>query len=100
MELFAGSANLTKALQDCGFSAFGVDHSFNSHRPKGPVLVADLTRPETVELVRSWMRSGRLLFLHAGPPCGTTRLVVPAPEHAIALWLLSSGEEVHPSRDR
>ena len=71
LELCAGSAKLTRALRKKGLGASGVDHKSNRHKAVAPILVLDLTTQAGQEVVWSALRSGRVVVVSMGPPCGT-----------------------------
>ena len=51
LEIFAGSARLSRALRRRGVDAYGVDHKKNRHRPQAPMVIADLTTETGREVV-------------------------------------------------
>ena len=70
IEIFAGSARVTACLRSLGLKrCFGVDHV--KIMSSGPVMVADLTTDEGMELLWTWLRSPNVLGIFAAPPCGT-----------------------------
>ena len=71
LELFAGSARLTRALRRKGLDASGVDHRRNRHKAQGPVLELDLSTPSGREVVWRALKSGKVVFVSMAPPCGT-----------------------------
>ena len=71
LELFGGSARLTKCLCDRGLDAIAVDWVRNASRPEGPCCMLDLTNAEHFKLVLSLIKSGRVKYVHMAPPCGT-----------------------------
>jgi hypothetical protein len=71
LELCAGSAGATAALVEAGFDAMGIDHSFNRHRAKAPVLLHDLSSPEGLAAIMAMLGDTGPKFVWAGPPCGT-----------------------------
>jgi hypothetical protein len=71
IELCAGSAGLSLALQDVGFRAVGVDSIRNEHKAKAPVIAADLVTPEGQQVVWKALNDPALAYVHLAPPCGT-----------------------------
>ena len=71
LELCAGTAGFTAALRRAGFDALGIDHSRNRHSAQAPTAMLDLTTDAGQRVVREVLQSGRLLYCHAAPPCGT-----------------------------
>ena len=72
LELFAGTARLTKSMKQKGFQAMAFDKS--SKRAEGQtVLEADLSNKDEVESLISFihMKANQLAFIHFAPPCGT-----------------------------
>ena len=72
LELFAGTARLTKCLRKQGFQAMAFDRT--SKRSEGQhILEADLSNREEVESLLSFLRlkAGFIAFVHMAPPCGT-----------------------------
>ena len=71
LELCAGTAGYTAALRRAGFDSLGIDHSRNRHASQAPTAMLDLTTEAGQRVVREVLQSGRLLYCHAAPPCGT-----------------------------
>ena len=72
IELFAGTARLTKCLRKQGFQAMAFDRT--SKRSEGQhILEADLSNKEEVESLLSFLRlkADFIAFVHMAPPCGT-----------------------------
>jgi len=72
IELFAGTARLTKCLRKQGFQAMAFDRT--SKRSEGQhILEADLSNREEVEALLSFLRlkADFIAFVHMAPPCGT-----------------------------
>ncbi len=69
IELFAGSAGLTFAMNHYFKQSFGVDHK--SGAAKAMVVCLDLTIKANQDLVREWALSPQCLWVHSGVPCGT-----------------------------
>ena len=72
LELFAGTARLTKCLRQNGLQAMAFDKS--SKRSEGQrVLEADLSNQEEVQSLLSFIRlkAGFIAYIHMAPPCGT-----------------------------
>ena len=71
IEIFAGTSRVTACLRQIGLrSCFGVDH-VKVKNLSGPVSVADLTTPEGVSLLMSWINTRVVLGIFLAPPCGT-----------------------------
>ena len=74
IELFAGTARLTKCLRKQGFQAMAFDRT--SKRSEGQhILEADLSNREEVEALLSFLRlkADFIAFVHMAPPCGTAK---------------------------
>lgn len=71
LELCGGSAMLTKCFCLHGLSAISIDWKRNASSPVGPSIQLDLTKEESHLILRKAAQSGRLKYVHAGPPCGT-----------------------------
>ena len=70
IEICAGSARVTMALQKLGLSSsFGVDRQIQ--RNGGKTLVADLTTSQGQALCNLWLSDPNLLGVFIAPPCGT-----------------------------
>ena len=70
IEIFAGTSRVTACLRQLGLrSCFGVDHVKVKNLP-GPVSVADLTKPEGIALLMSWINTRAVLGIFLAPPCG------------------------------
>lgn len=88
IELCAGSANLSRHLQQAGFQSIGIDHSRNVHNTKMHVIQIDLTKPSSFGLVKSIIDEGCVFYIHMAPPCGTASAARSRP---IAAHLLAAG---------
>jgi hypothetical protein len=71
LELCAGSAGLTAQLRRYGFESTAVDHKHNRHKSLAPVVQLDLSLDSSQVIIREVIRSGRLVYIHVAPPCGT-----------------------------
>ena len=72
LELFAGTARLTKCLRRHGLQGMAFDKS--SKRSEGQrILEADLSNQEEVESLLSFIRlkADFIAYIHMAPPCGT-----------------------------
>eukprot|EP00435_Cladocopium_sp_Y103_P002681 s223_g1.t1 len=72
VELFAGSARLTKACQQIGVRSVAVDKDpKRSHGTK--FFSCDVTKPEELEMFRVFLRAEKdsLAWVHFAPACGT-----------------------------
>ena len=73
LELFAGTARLTKSLKSKGFQAMAFDKT--SKRSEGQVILeADLSNRDEVESLLEFinLKAGQIAFVHLAPPCGTS----------------------------
>ena len=70
-ELCAGSGGLSLELFRAGFSTVAVDHSANRHKSKDPCVKLDLAVDSGWAILYDLLESGRLLYAHGAPPCGT-----------------------------
>ena len=71
LEICAGSAGLTAALRQVGFDSAGIDCRRNRHRPMAPVATIDITQVEGQQVIDQLLESGRVIYAHMAPPCGT-----------------------------
>ena len=71
LELCGGSARLTKAFFNAGCDAFSIDWKRNASKPEGPSVLMDLCCPVIQAFLLKLTRTGRVKYIHAGPPCGT-----------------------------
>ena len=69
VELFAGSASLSRAMADAGFSVIAVDHV--SNKPHFPITRLDLTSSSGQAIFWDIVESPQLVAIHLGLPCGT-----------------------------
>ena len=72
LELFAGTARLTKCFGQSGFKAMAFDKT--SKRSEGQsVLEYDLSNKEEVNSLLSFieLNADRIALIHLAPPCGT-----------------------------
>ena len=84
IELCAGSAGLTAEIIRAGFNGIPVDHKTNLHVQRAACLVIDLTRADSWVLLVKLLDTGRVLYVHSAPPCGTASRARerPLPNHA------------------
>ncbi|CAE7838062.1 URC1 [Symbiodinium sp. CCMP2592] len=69
LELFAGTARMSKAFARLGLQVLAVD----SVKPSGVAgLSLDLAQPPSQKLVLDLLRSKRIFAVHLAPPCGTS----------------------------
>ena len=73
IELCAGSAGLTAEIIRAGFNGIPVDHKTNLHVQRAACLVIDLTKADSWVLLGKLLDTGRVLYVHSAPPCGTAR---------------------------
>lgn len=71
VEVFAGSATLSKAADRRGLKALPVDHSQNKHRPQHDILIMDLSDPTAQSDLMQTLEDDVPCGLHMAPPCGT-----------------------------
>ena len=71
IEVFAGSARLSKACRDAGFRTLAIDHKRGE--TSFPVLCLDLTVAKDQLRLRdiALHEAGDIALLHFAPPCGT-----------------------------
>ena len=72
IELFAGTARLTRCMKKAGFQAMAFDKT--SKRSEGQVILeADLTNKEEVSSFLDFVRlkARQVVYIHMAPPCGT-----------------------------
>ena len=72
IELCAGSAGLTAAIRSEGLDGLAVDSARNIHRPKAPIIRADLSSESGQRLILDIVEKAEIVHIHAGPPCGTS----------------------------
>ena len=73
-ELFAGSARVTAAIRNLGWSyAQVVDHQCKSNAAAN-ILLTDLSTTEGRTLLRFWLTCPYLVGVFMAPPCGTASL--------------------------
>ena len=70
LELFAGSARLSRALRRRGLNAYGVDHKGNRHKPQAPMIVVDLTTTSGHEVIWRSIKGGKVVAVHLAPHAG------------------------------
>ena len=71
IELCAGSALLSAAARDRGYSILPVDWGGNKHRSFAHTLQLDLRKESTWTFVKRVFDSRRVVWVHVAPPCGT-----------------------------
>ena len=71
IELCAGSAKFSSALQNLGFAVLPVDCDRNKHRPRVRCLVLDLTAVTAKSILMDIINGGRVVYIHSAAPCGT-----------------------------
>ena len=71
IELCCGHAGLTASLAKVGFQAIGFDWQGNRHETVVPIVTIDLTDEAGQQTIFDLLISGRVKFVHMGPPCGT-----------------------------
>ena len=71
IELCAGSAKLSQALQHCGFQVLPIDHGRNAHTPRVHCVQIDLSAPGAFSLIQAVLDEPNIFYVHMAPPCGT-----------------------------
>lgn len=71
LELCAGSAGVTAALCNRGFTGIGVDQARNPHRPKAACAKIDLASAQGQQIIMDFIAFSVVFFSWLGPPCGT-----------------------------
>ena len=71
LELCAGSAGVTSALCNRGFTGIGVDQARNPHRPKAACAKIDLASAQGQQIILEFIAFSVVFFSWLGPPCGT-----------------------------
>ena len=84
VELCAGSAGVTCRLMKAGFAGIPVDHVMDRHSQETPCLMLNLANPSSWTVLEDLLVSGRLLYVHAAPPCGTA---IKARERPLPQWM-------------
>ena len=69
LELFAGSANLSKAFRSVGMQVIAVDTK-DAHQIK--IVKLNLLHKNSVALVLRLLETRKILFVHMAPPCSTS----------------------------
>lgn len=71
LEVFGGSARLTKHFCKLGYDGNAIDWVRNASRPEGPSVLLDLCSDTGRRLLTKLLTSGRVAYTHFAPPCGT-----------------------------
>ena len=72
IELFSGTAGLTAEVRKLGLKqSIGIDAHVAAHT-KAPVIRIDLSKAEGQALMWKILDNPRVVYVHAGPPCGTS----------------------------
>ncbi len=71
IELCCGSAGYSAEISKQGFSAIAVDHAYNKHVPKHPVVSLDLSTPHGQQILKEAIEKPNVFSIGGGPPCGT-----------------------------
>ena len=71
IEICAGSASLSHAAVQRGFSVMPIDHSQNRHRPKCKIVNLDLSKKHAWDILEFVIKTRRVVLAFAAPPCGT-----------------------------
>lgn len=97
IELCAGSAGLSSALRKIGFQVLPIDHSSNRHDQKVKSIQIDLSERGAMELITAMMDTGKIFYIHCGPPCGTASRARDKP--VSAYWLARGAPSPKPLRN-
>ena len=71
IEICAGSASLSHAAVQRGFSVMPIDHSRNRHRPKCKIITLDLSKKHAWDILEFVITNRNVVLAFAAPPCGT-----------------------------
>ena len=71
VEIFAGTARLSRAFTKRGFRVSSVDHT--TKRSTGLITILDLTKDEDLNFLLDFLKAelNVLVYIHLAPPCGT-----------------------------
>ena len=72
VEVFAGRANFSRAMQQAGFRVLSIDHEL--HDPVMPIVQLDLTSSSGQQIFWDVMQQPQVIACHLGLPCGTSSL--------------------------
>ena len=70
IELFAGRATFSRALQQAGFRVLSIDH--DARQPAMPIVSLDLTSGSGQAILWDTLQQPYLVGIHMGLPCGTS----------------------------
>ena len=79
MELCAGSATFSATAVRMGVQGCGVDHRFNRHVPKVPVVQVDLASTSGLQFVTEAVEGRTVVEVTMAPPCGTASRALERP---------------------
>lgn len=97
VDIFAGSAKLSKVMKDVSFQVLPIDSKFNRHTPAVKCLILDLTRNDHQQILFDIIKSENIAAINMGPPCGTSSR---ARERPLPSWQLKAGaHQPKPLRD-
>ena len=71
LEVFCGYGGLTKAMQQQGWKALGIDYGFNKDKPIGASVYIDLSTAAGQEAFWQLIHDRQCIYVHFAPPCGT-----------------------------
>ena len=74
LEVFCGTAGVSCAFKQLGFTNVIAIDKFIPRAPKAAVIKLDLTRLEDRELLLSWIRLPEVRAVFLAPPCGTASM--------------------------
>ena len=71
VEIFAGTARLSRAFTKKDFRVSSVDHT--TKRSTGLITILDLTKDEDLTFLMNFLKAelNVLVYIHLAPPCGT-----------------------------
>ena len=71
VEIFAGTARITKSMKEAGFDALGIDWAGGKAKPEAEVLLLDLCTEPGRKAMWSQLQRPGLFHVFLAPPCGT-----------------------------
>ena len=70
IEICAGSASLSHAAVQRGFSVMPIDHAHNRRRPKCKIVTLDLSKKHAWDILEFVIKNRKVVLAFAAPPCG------------------------------
>ena len=74
VDVFAGSARLSRASRSLGWDVVALDWKCNRHTPTVPIVLLDLSSAEGQAALWAILQRPSVAHVHFGPPCGTFTL--------------------------